>query len=54
MWIPKGAVLKRGRRLFEARRLLQKIRHFTLKLINTLLLYICFKNNTLLYCLLQK
>ena len=27
MWIPKGAALTRGRRLFEARRLLEEIRY---------------------------
>ena len=27
MWIPKGAALIRGRRLFEVRRLLEKIRY---------------------------
>ena len=28
MWIPKGAARIRGRRLFEARRLLQEIEYF--------------------------
>ena len=28
MWIPKGAALIRGRRLFEARCLLEEIRYF--------------------------
>ena len=27
MWLPKGVALVRGRRLFEARRLLEEIRH---------------------------
>ena len=34
MWIPKGAALIRGRHLFEARRLLEEIRHIRMSEIH--------------------
>ena len=37
MWIPKGLVLIRGQRLFEAQCLLQEIQHVSLPASRTLL-----------------